>query len=179
MPENTFKDKILSTFKRLGVETALVTYKVQISEGMKKFFASHTPEQWKKFIDNAEPLILPTEFYKFLEHYKDMLNMYKTERICEILIENIYDTRPDLVNVVLESKNENAKLWFYRCVELIIDRVNNPMKYMRGPISEPELTSRVTCDKCKGVFIVPTEMKDKLLHCPFCGEGNEKPVKEE
>ena len=156
--------------KRFGVETALVTYHEKICEGMSKFFAPHNPEQWKKLISSAEQMPLPAEFYEFLRTYKEMLKMYKMDRICEMLLDYIYTVRPDLANVVIESKESGIeRLWFYRNVELIYDRVMNPMKYMK-PAEIPVLTSEVTCDKCNSVFTVTTATKDRLKCCPFCGQ---------
>lgn len=160
--------------KDFSVDWAIEHYHSAISEKMGSYLTSHTPDTWRKLINDVKPLVLPDEFYQFMSRYRSHVKSMTSEEHAELMLEFIIESRPDLADVILKS-NEDSKerAWFFRCIEIIKDRLVNPERYMEAPIAQTAI-SGVKCDTCGKSFIITKEDVAELKNCPFCGVPSDK-----
>ena len=172
----SIKEKAVDFARMFGAALALEFYQADILEITKEFCAPHTPESWKQLIHNTKPFIPPSSFFDAMAEYKSFIKDYTTERLAEKMLELIYEVRPDLSDIILSSPEEGTeRAWFYRCIEMIRDRIVNPERYMEE--LEKAQMVKVTCESCGKSWRIFKENAEEIKQCPFCagGEGKTKP----
>lgn len=156
--------------KDFSVDWAIEHYHGAISEKIGSFLTGHTPETWRNLINEAKPFEVPEEFYQFMSKYQEHVKSMSPEEHAELFLEFIMESRPDLADVILKSGEQGKeRAWFFRCIELIRDRMINPERYMEAPVAQTAMSS-VKCDACGKSFIISKENSAELKNCPFCSK---------
>jgi len=162
------KDKVRAHGRDLAIEVAVEIYHDVIIEGLRKICEPYTPEIVCEYIDQDKPWPALMEWINKARQFSDVLDRFSSERLFEWLQE----ARPDLAEAVIGNGEESRAEWWCKNINMVKALIRAPgFDMAKRKESESEAYSRVVCDKCEGVFIIPRDRANDTRVCPYCGEG--------
>ena len=160
-----WSERLKDAGKKFAIETAMVQMQPKITKGIREYLEGFTSEDLIEMVKSNQPFPLQPDLVQSARNYLDVIKSYKTLSLCQLVLEQLSEARPDIFATLVGMGVMGSK-WLFNNVQLAYDVIVNP------EIVQQKLASQkvsVNCSHCGNELVVDADKKINIKSCPFCG----------